>query len=882
MIMPTILNPEALKKQKQIFEDTLVREILAEIQLMWDVSSERAENRKTYGQKVFGIISKALVSILDLATAGSGVATAIVPPIVVVTAGLAAAKSVTDLAVTGVEKVIDAKSEKGQEKTSELLSSAAGDFLESALRQFARVAALRYEYLIAVRLTENPAGSVIPLARIGARRVVKYLQAQVEENINFKDKSFEEIQALDLQKQNASPNNNNNNNNNNNVTFPIIDFLLDGLIQGHSGKYVDRLFTNNYLLAKDSKEKLTVEGALGRPAMRELPSLSNNLVTQDWPIYYRKDPWHKGQGKDKRYTWGKTKFNKKDDPTSGPKYGYIFVNARTRQQYQYTNRFNENVKNSLHVYYPTVYQASKDEIINYLKTMRTLKSENKSMVSFLSYLQNEKNRTRIDSVWVRGVDFRGVEFEIGDFSEIDFAGCCFDGVKVGAINFARANLAFVSAEGWQCEGTNFNKVDFSFANLAGSSFKGVHYIDATWIGTNLDKIEDSLLEEVNVIKAKQDKQTASIREIRKKLTELCKDIKKIETEVVNQSKQLTEQKTTLNEQELLLKEQAERMEQLSFNAEALKKHFEFKIEEINARIGLLEGDQGKFKEEYHQEINALESRYKEVMAKLEIQAKAIEEFELEIKKGNNYAMDVSLFEDAQVSPGFKSVVKDFVNEVANIPSDLYTESSPEEKLKFADKILNFAKETKNAIRFKVGQGLKGGLESDISGVRNIVVRVGDSQKNNENNNNNASNTSSLEPSKKVVVSSLPMTETQYQLLQNTKKIFNESKQYPKDSSRPKVIDYRKLIEEKLKRLEEEDNQLSTEDESWLLQVMAENSDSKLVAQESSASPVASAIPSMKDVIDSTLFAPKQSSLPPVSNTPEGSKSLSSGPPKPGG
>ncbi len=116
--MPTVLNPEALKKQKQIFEDTLVREILAEIQFMWDAASERAENRKTYGQKVFGIISKALVSLLDLATAGSGIAALVVPPATVIMAGLGAAKTATDLMVTGAEKLVEAKSGKGAEKAS--------------------------------------------------------------------------------------------------------------------------------------------------------------------------------------------------------------------------------------------------------------------------------------------------------------------------------------------------------------------------------------------------------------------------------------------------------------------------------------------------------------------------------------------------------------------------------------------------------------------------------------------------------------------------------------------------------------------------------------------------------------------------------------------
>ena len=128
-------------------------------------------------------------------------------------------------------------------------------------------------------LSEAPNESVLPLARVGARRLMEYLMRTAKEIAHQAPSDF--------------------------LDFPLeIEVLLDAFMQGHCG----------------------------RSAMRIIPQ--GQLSRSDADIYHREKALHKQEGNDKSYDWGRVKYVS-NDKAKGPKYGYMYVNASTTEAYGY-------------------------------------------------------------------------------------------------------------------------------------------------------------------------------------------------------------------------------------------------------------------------------------------------------------------------------------------------------------------------------------------------------------------------------------------------------------------------------------------------------------------------------------------------------------------
>jgi len=350
---------------------------------------------------------------------------------------------------------------------------------------------LRYEYLLAVKLSDKPAESVIPLARIGAKRVIHYLKQTLD-----KDKTLTDLKDS--------------------------DWLLDGLIKGHSGKGHENILHNNKLVAKEGKQKLTVEGALGCSAMRLI----------DYPhgaIYYHPD---------------KTTFNKKHSfslkgkPKYGPKYGFMYVDDSTKQRYGFNTQFDAALQKQ-YSYMPQVYRADAMDVTNYLKEKQT----NESFHAYLARI----HRRDIGEIWLERMTFRNFTLKQADFSGVNFSGCKFIGTVFDDVNMEGANFSFTTMDGVSCHQVKFNQADFSFAAFINQAeFKQTTYINANWLGADLSGLDDITAYELQLLEEKQQQLT---EDMRTEFDKVYAELKRIEQDDAEQLKNLSK-RADINKEEI--------------------------------------------------------------------------------------------------------------------------------------------------------------------------------------------------------------------------------------------------------------------------------------------------------------------------------------------
>jgi len=427
-----MLSIDKLAKQKQIFETTLVREIKEELRFIRSIMAGRAKRRPEFEDKVITLITKLFEGVLTL----SGVVIGAIPAVSSAKTIPTVGAKVASLAGLAVQHGVNANKSAQIKALGNAFKSFDMEMFEVYLQQFARLASLRYEGVIR-RLSSKAGESVMPLAIIGARRVMDHLKRIAM--------SGTEPHASDT----------------------LIALLLDGLIQGHSGKGKDNLFKNHEIKGFKHEMKMTVEGALGRPAMRVLSEGIGEVESGKWPIYYREKAYHVEKGEDKHFPWGRTSFIK-HKPKLGPKYGAIFVTKETKKWYRYEDDFVKGVNTHTDfLHFPSVYIASKKDVLEYHKDKASEKVEGSKKAakqSFLEYIQEQvklKNPNRkIAQVWVRD-DLSKIELTQGDFSKIDFAGCNFNQAKLSHLSLYRANLVFCSAVGITCQTVTCGITDVS-------------------------------------------------------------------------------------------------------------------------------------------------------------------------------------------------------------------------------------------------------------------------------------------------------------------------------------------------------------------------------------------------------------------------------------
>jgi hypothetical protein len=577
------LNPHVLQQQKALFEDVLVKEILAELRFCGDVVANRSQERKGFTEKLVTYISMVTIELLNLTGVGVSVA---FPG---AGSGLFVASTAMNIGSGVINAGIGQAKAKKTAGVANLSATDVNNLLEVCLRHFAKAASLRYEPLLAMTLSDKPEESVVPLGRIGARRVVDFLKRHLNATTDVN-----QLQDIDL--------------------------LLDGLIQGHSGNGVDG-FKNNRLMPRQGKASLTVEGALGRPAMRLIDN-SLHYDPAQWPIYYRETPLHQAQGVDKRFSWGRTTFNKhkhflhsKAKPEYGPKYGYLLVDDNTRQRYGYNSTFSQAINTALE-YTPSVCLATREMVDDYLAYCQQHPG-----MHFLDYV-NAVYHTQFSHLWVRSMHFEKMAFSNVNFAKVDFAGCSFKNVTMTQADFSQANLAFISAEGLTCQDVSFNQTDFSFAKLKQVSFSHVSIIDAKWLGTELQEVDSRV---AATISQEQETQTKLAEENRQAFDAMHKRIRALEQEQLNRVKEmaskeqalldkvrdeLADNKGKLQQEIDEIKAQAREFEQNAHfivNAEAFKEECELKINHLQADVSELRTGQQAYQQQQQQAIHSLKA-----------------------------------------------------------------------------------------------------------------------------------------------------------------------------------------------------------------------------------------------------------------------------------
>jgi hypothetical protein len=473
-----ILSDNRLIEQKKIFEDNLVKEVLAWIRHNQEITGNRAEKLPNSTEKLISYTTKTAANLLGIA----GAVTAI--PSAGAGAGLSLGAIGFDMVGNAITVGINHHYKKRIRKLAEFTATDANNIIEVCLRQFAKAASLRYEYLLAVKLSESPRESVIPLARVGAQRVIDYLQRNIEQDTE--------------------------------LTFlQDSDWLLDGLLQGRSGGGRENIWTNNLLVAKadntvNDERKLTVEGALGRSAMRDITNLAG-------PIYYhpaittfnhRPDDTGMTRRREKPLNPLKKLGHKiKGDnqaPEYGPKYGAMLVDAKTMQRYSYSKPFNDTVmQDKAYDYQPQVFLATKTHVDDYL----TNKSPNQS---FLAYIQHVY--PHISEVWVEKVNFENKAIQDADFSGVNFSRCQFNSVVFKNVNMSRVNFTFVKANDVLFENINFTQANFSFTSFENKvKFDPPSCTGALWLGANLTGLEDATATNFIELEARQQQLAEAMR-----------------------------------------------------------------------------------------------------------------------------------------------------------------------------------------------------------------------------------------------------------------------------------------------------------------------------------------------------------------------------------
>jgi len=489
-----LLDKEALKVQKKIFETVLVQELLAEVYFIQAQIGGRAEAREGFKEKMIGgitaIFSKSL-SVVALSTA-------VAAPYVSMGAGIGV--ELVELTGDKLSEWVGKSDENKRFTLGDFFFAEDKDKLETYFRQLAKAASLRYEYQIGVLLSDKPNEGAIPFARIGARRIIEYLCRIAYQVANENQNQFN---ALPLD----------------------IDLLLDGLIQGRSGKWIDG-FKNNALKSRGGEIKdLTVEGAFSRSAMRIMPR--GQLSKKDAIIYHRKVTLHRQQEKDKAYDWGRVKYQG-DEESKGPKYGFMVVTEATTKRYGYhpskggaafTDSINQRFSD-----YPTVKIVDANDVLEYNNQIVAGNTG-----SFIEFIKNkyEKTNYRIDSVWVRDADFSDEHLQGGNYEEVDFSSCHFNNTILEDCNFARANFSFIAATGLICkQKVIFDQADFSFADLQKSHFSEVSCVGTYWVGANLQGLtteteENTLL---TMLQTQQEQQAQLAEQAREAFLQLQQEV----------------------------------------------------------------------------------------------------------------------------------------------------------------------------------------------------------------------------------------------------------------------------------------------------------------------------------------------------------------------
>ncbi|MCI0381953.1 MAG: tetratricopeptide repeat protein [Chlamydiae bacterium] len=467
-------------EQLELYRRIFIREIFQEFKFVDDIIAGRSDARTDLTDKIIHVLTTTVTT-----TVGLGITT-IASPIVQGVISTAAQK--------GEEFISDKRKEKSLQHLSQLFAEAGKKQLQTLIKEVAKKAMERYEVSICILKKEE----VPKFARLGVRRIFEYLGRT--------KKSLE------------------------------LDNLLTGLIEGKSGKGIDKL--KNTRLKCKTNLKFYGEGAYSRGA----------FYASDGKI------WLAPKVKGRNFGYAKLVDKK-------PKYFIRIPEAIVRN------------------YWQTPHPASGIDAPPFVRKICSLKDvedylQSPKKESFNDYLKNIYPGTEmgvfcgdLSDFNLRGKDFSGSDLSgskiSGSLKNTNFSGCdlssaIFKNISSadGAI-FIQADLTKVQLTG-DFRNANFNQADLTLANCEGN-FTSIQYIGTIWAGANIEKMKVDSREHLLTIQQRQfDNQFTT--ELTTALAEQKKKFEELEAKITSKknnnndalSLQIEQLKQSLNNDEILI------------------------------------------------------------------------------------------------------------------------------------------------------------------------------------------------------------------------------------------------------------------------------------------------------------------------------------------
>lgn len=488
--MPKIQDVQDITGKKlEIYRKVLVQEFIREFNFLADVVAGRANAKGDFTDKISKVITFSLTTVID-------------------NVGVPLSGIINTAIETGIDFANEQRKGKKHESIGKLYDMVDQEELRKLMEQVAIKAAIRYEFFIAAKLSDNPIEGVIPFAKAGVERMLEYIARN----------------ALDLTEKN----------------------LLQGLIEGRSGAYISG-YSNTGLVGKDESEQdLTAEGAYGRSAFhnqendsywaltkKEAKHKKDKLLKEE-EIEQRlekfKNSLEKGTDKGKKFgvllegakfvknitkdqitkltesthDYGYTKFTKPNDP----KYGYADVQQNVIDQYGYQlHKPSANLLEKLKQFPARSKIVHRKDVEEYLKQLRDNNSKTK-IDNFNNFL-TEKYGTLAIAVCnddLSKLNLDGADFSECDFSDAKLSECSMVGTKFHDANLYQAKLNKVKANKAQFNGAHLEYViakdaDFSradltqshwhFADLENAKLENIASLGALWTGANLSGVKSA-------------------------------------------------------------------------------------------------------------------------------------------------------------------------------------------------------------------------------------------------------------------------------------------------------------------------------------------------------------------------------------------------------
>jgi uncharacterized protein YjbI with pentapeptide repeats len=553
----------SLTELQKIYQKILVEEFIREFKFLADVVAERGTAKGDFTDK-----------LTDLAKQGLSMALGTLPLPAAIPNLIGGALTAGANAVGGliIDHINDERKQSKQDWVDNQNARVDEEALRIVLERVAREAARRYEYIIAIKLSEEPLNGVIPLAKVGVERMLEYVARN----------------SLSLTEEN----------------------LLKGLIEGRSGAYI-KGFTNTEVSGRDKFRNLhlTAEGIYGRSAFRSQEKNAFYILTEKEAKTY----WEKKNSSEKFlarmkegiYTPPYSKFEK-----DAPKYGYVEVPEETIQYFGYSQAKLANWQDEINKQYqPRTKTVGIEEVSKYLAALKE-----GELISFIEYIHRQfphvefvrciANLSDLDlrnTDWtdcdMSGSVFQRTQLQGSKFLRTDLVRADFTEANASNANFSQAHMEYALAEKTNFTGANFCHAQLSFAILREAMLSNIQHFGANWLQADVWGVQ---IEEPIVLKPAEksteeklsDSNIHKIREGIEKLDEKFKEKSKKWDKKLKKQSQEMEQFDQELEQFIVELKQEQQMR------EVLERYCKNEFSQLQAKIhGLgIEGQESVLKE----------------------------------------------------------------------------------------------------------------------------------------------------------------------------------------------------------------------------------------------------------------------------------------------